>query len=147
MAPSGSRPSYPKDGFRGALLVILVGFTILLYLAVRAHVEAPPIPARVVDPTGRVLFTGADVLTGQQIFLRNGLMEYGSIFGHGAYLGPDYTADYLRRAALAVRDLHGGERSDEAQARTIQDFRTNRYDPSGGALLFTGEQATAFDQV
>src|SRR5688572_18198972 len=136
-----------RGWFQGALLVILVGFTILLYLAVRVHVEAPPIPTRVVDPTGRVLFTGADILTGQQLFLRNGLMEYGSIFGHGAYLGPDYTADYLRRAALAVRDLHGGERSDEARARTIEDFRTNRYDPSSDALLFTGEQATAFDQV
>jgi nitric oxide reductase subunit B len=25
-------------------------------------------------------------------------MEYGSIVGHGAYLGPDYTDDHLRRA-------------------------------------------------
>ena len=33
------------------------------------------------------------------MFLNNGLMEYGSVLGHGAYLGPDYTADYLRRAA------------------------------------------------
>ena len=47
--------------------------------------------------SGGVLFTGNDVSQGQQVFLHNGLMEYGSVFGHGAYLGPDYTADYLRR--------------------------------------------------
>jgi nitric oxide reductase large subunit len=48
------------------------------------------------------LFTRGDVLAGQAVFLRNGLMEYGSIFGHGAYLGPDFTADYLHRAARSV---------------------------------------------
>ena len=42
------------------------------------------------------MFTGEDIKEGQRIFLRNGLMEYGSVFGHGGYLGPDYTADYLR---------------------------------------------------
>jgi len=47
---------------------------------------------RVVDPDGREVFTGADVEAGQKLFLRYGLMQYGSIFGHGAYLGPDYTA-------------------------------------------------------
>ena len=73
-----------------------------------------------------VLFTRADILVGQGVFLRNGLMEYGSIFGHGAYLGPDYTADYLHRAALIVRDLYGGAESDRAQAQTISDFKRTR---------------------
>ena len=59
-------------------------------------------PQRVVDPRGESLFTGSDVSNGQQVFLHNGLMEYGSVFGHGAYLGPDFTADYLRRASDIV---------------------------------------------
>jgi nitric oxide reductase subunit B len=99
---------------QAAILVILVGFTILLYLAYRVGVDAPPIPARITDPNGRLLFTGPDILAGQQVFLSNGLMEYGSIFGHGAYLGPDFTADYLRKAATRVRDQYGGVRSDQA---------------------------------
>jgi nitric oxide reductase subunit B len=49
----------------------------------------------------------AGVIAGQEVFLKNGLMEYGSIFGHGGYLGPDFTADYLHRAAL-VSDEHYG---------------------------------------
>jgi nitric oxide reductase subunit B len=140
-------PVLSRGWVQAALLVMLVGFTILLYLAYRAHVEAPPVPDRVVDPAGSVVFTGADVIAGQQVFLRNGLMEYGSIFGHGAYLGPDYTADYLRRAALLVRARHGGERSDEARARTIADFKVNRYDPATRTLTFTGAQAAAFEEV
>jgi nitric oxide reductase large subunit len=53
----------------------------------------------VFDPDGRILFTRVDITAGQGTFLRNGLMEYGFIFGHSAYFGPDYTADYLNRAA------------------------------------------------
>ena len=57
------------------------------------------------------------ITAGQGVFLRNGLMQYGSIFGHGAYLGPDFTADYLRRSALSVRESYGGEGSDRAASR------------------------------
>ena len=52
-------------------------------------------------------------------FLPNGLMEYGTIFGHGAYLGPDFTADYLHRAALLVTDYYGGAHSDTAKEQSI----------------------------
>jgi len=64
-------------------------------------------------------------------------MEYGSIFGHGAYLGPDFTADYLRRAALSVRDSYDGEGADRAAASTVEDFKENRYDPETGTLELT----------
>ena len=89
------------------------------------------------NPAGGVLFTRDDILGGQQVFLRNGLMEYGSIFGHGAYLGPDFTADYLRRAATSVLNSYGGAQSDQARGQTIQEFKTNRYDPATDTLAFT----------
>ncbi len=47
---------------------------------------------------GTLLFSGEDILAGQQVFQRFGLMQFGTIFGHGAYLGPDFTADYIHRA-------------------------------------------------
>ena len=71
----------------------------------------------------------------------------GSIFGHGGYLGPDYTADYLRRAALSVRESYGGGGSDRATAQTVRDFKQNRYDPETQTLQFTGPQAAAFEDV
>ena len=74
-------------------------------------------------------------MAGQQVFLSNGLMEYGSIFGHGAYLGPDFTTEYLHRAALASIEFYGGPNSDTARSRTIRDFKTNRYDAATGTLV------------
>ena len=130
-----------------AVIVFLFGFLVLGLLAYRTYTGEPPIPGRVTGPNGSVLFTRAEILNGQGVFLRNGLMEYGSIFGHGAYLGPDYTADYLHRAAFLVRAAYGGAQSDKAQAQTIADFKQNRYDPASDTLTLTAAQSAAFAQL
>jgi nitric oxide reductase subunit B len=132
-----------KGWLQATVLVVLAGFFVLGLLAYRTYQAKPPIPDRAVDPAGRTVYTKADVERGQKVFLNNGLMEYGSVFGHGAYLGPDYTADYLRRSADFVRRRYGGELSDSAGRRTISDFRANRYDKSTGVLRLTGPQAEA----
>jgi len=100
-----------KVWFQASIIVLLCGFFVMGLLAYRTYTGEPPIPAKVVGPDGSVLFTGDDVTRGQQVFLRNGLMEYRSIFGHGAYLGPDYTADYLYRQHIwsTSRLLEGPE--------------------------------------
>src|SRR5262245_15778529 len=116
-----------KAWIQVVLLVVLCGFFVLGLLAYRTYVAHPPVPRRVVDATGKVLFNGSDVSHGQQAFLNHGLMEYGSVYGHGAYLGPDYTADYLRREANIVRGIYGGSSSDAAVQKTIDDLRANRY--------------------
>src|SRR5262245_25399483 len=136
-----------KIWLQAVVLVVLCGFFVLGLLAYRTYVAHPPVPARVVDDRGATLFTGSEVSQGQQVFLNNGLMEYGSVFGHGAYLGPDYTADYLRRAANIVRARYGGPSSDAAARKTIQDFRTNRYDSKTGTLRFTAGESAAFRQL
>jgi nitric oxide reductase subunit B len=147
-AGTGRRELLVSKGWVQAIaLVVLFGFFVLGLLAYRAYAGQPPIPDRVVDPSGRVVFTGEDVTAGQGVFLKNGLMQYGSIFGHGAYLGPDYTADYLRRSALSVRESYGGEGSDEAVVRTVEDFKENRYDPESRTLEFTAAQAAAFGEL
>jgi nitric oxide reductase subunit B len=133
-----------KGWIQAVVLVVLCGFFILGLLAYRTYMAHPPVPRRVVDQQGRVLYTGTDISKGQQVFLHNGLMEYGSAFGHGAYLGPDFTADYLRRASDLVKRSYGGPASDSAARRTIEDFRTNRYDERTKTLTLTGPQAQAF---
>src|SRR5215203_6783818 len=107
-----------KTWLQVAGLVVLVGFFVLVLLAYRTYKSDPPIPDRVVDPSARVVFTGDDVREGQKVFLHHGIMEYGSIFGHGAYLGPDFTDDYLHRASESVRNQLGGEQSDSARQET-----------------------------
>ena len=74
-------------------------------------------------------------------------MQYGSIFGHGAYLGPDYTADYLRRSALIVEEGYREDGMSDPRAETISDFRTNRYDSESDTLELTEGQALAFEEL
>lgn len=133
-----------KSWIQAVVIVFLAGFAILGMLAYRTYTDEPPVPGTVVSPSGSAVFNRADVIAGQQVFLRNGLMEYGSVFGHGAYLGPDFTADYLHRAAQAVLDFYGGPQSDMAKVQTITDFKSNRYDSPTDTLTFTEAQAEAF---
>jgi nitric oxide reductase subunit B len=117
-----------KGWIQAVVLVVLTGFFILGLLAYRNYMQKPPVPKRAVDPAGQVVWTKADVSHGQQVFLHNGLMEYGSAFGHGAYLGPDFTADFLRRSTVLAKG----------------HSRLNRYDKQRGTLRLTPGQARAF---
>ena len=118
MAKPGKRALLISTGWAQAVIIVFCfGFIVLGLLAYRTYTGQPPIPGKVADSAGRVLFTRSDIVAGQEAFLRNGLMEYGSIFGHGAYLGPDFTADYLHRAALIVNSRYGGLASDRARDR------------------------------
>lgn len=136
-----------KGWIQAVALVMLFGFFVMGMLAYYTYTDEPPIPKRVIDPSGNVLFTGGDVTAGQEIFLKNGLMEYGSIFGHGAWLGPDYTTDYLHRAAEMANTYYGGTNPDSARDQTIADFKTNHYDPATGDLTYSAAQIDAFQKL
>ncbi|MFW6240410.1 MAG: nitric-oxide reductase large subunit, partial [Thermodesulfobacteriota bacterium] len=143
-----------------ALFVFLIGMAILGFLSADAYRKAPPIPERVVGPDGETVFTGDDIRTGQQVFLRYGLMENGSIWGHGAYLGPDFSAAYLHELAIdanenLAREMYGkppGELTAAEQgaveAETREILKKNRYDPESGTLGFTAAEVESFrDQM
>jgi nitric oxide reductase subunit B len=87
------------------IIVLVIGFAVLIWMAIRAHRDAPPIPEKVVDSSGETIFTRDDILAGQEVFLKYGLMENGTIWGHGAYLGPDFSAEYLHALAMDVRSF------------------------------------------
>ena len=100
---------------QGSILTFLVGFSLLAFSAIRIYEDHAPVPERIVDESGRVLFTRQEILEGQEHFLTYGLMQFGTVYGHGAYLGPDFTADYLHRMALHMNKQYGGE--DTARER------------------------------
>src|SRR5262245_29804709 len=87
-----------------ALGTMAAGFAVLILLTVKAYENAPPLPDKFVDPTGAVVFTADDVVAGQQVFLKHGLMDNGTIWGHGGYLGPDFSAQSLHILALDLAD-------------------------------------------
>ncbi len=149
MGPPGEKRALlvSKGWVQAVIIVLVFGLFVLGLLAYRTYTGEPPIPLRTVDPGGRTVFTRADILGGQQVFLRNGLMEYGSIFGHGAYLGPDFTADYLHRAALLALQQYGGAGNDRSRTQVLSDFQANRYDSATDTLRFTSAQARAFGDL
>jgi nitric oxide reductase subunit B len=85
---------------QGSILTFVFGFAILTCSAIRIYQDSAPIPERIVDESGTVLATGQQIRDAQEQFLTYGLMQFGTIYGHGAYLGPDFTADYLHRMAV-----------------------------------------------
>ena len=78
-----------KGWIQGVALVMLFGFTVMGLLAYRTYTNSMPQPERVVTESGETLFTSQDITEGQKLFQARGLMEYGSILGHGGYLGPE----------------------------------------------------------
>ena len=139
-----------------AILVMIVGFSVLSLVTVLTYTNAPPIPGKVVDAAGRVVFTGDDIRRGQEVFLRYNLMEHGSLWGHGAYLGPDYSAEYLHRLTEIAEDiiatgeygkpfarLAAGEQSAVA-SRMRRALKENRYDPGSATLVFSPGEVAAY---
>ncbi|MEO6278365.1 cbb3-type cytochrome c oxidase subunit I [Roseateles sp.] len=143
---------------RAVAIVMVFGFAGLILITTLSYRNAPPIPARVVDPNGALVFTADDVGEGQAVFLRYGLMANGSIWGHGAYLGPDFSAAALHRMGLVTATAIASEQQHQAvgslsrsqaaavQAEAIVSLKTNRYDEASGTLQFTDAQATAFNE-
>src|SRR5262245_18132578 len=141
-----------------AILVMIFGFTILSIVTVKTYTNAPPIPSRVVDAAGATLFGKADIERGQEVFFKYGLMEHGTIWGHGAYLGPDYSAEYLHRLAEITRDtlakvrfgLFFAELTPEQSSAIAEETRLalkeNRYDAPSGALRFSPGEEASFTQ-
>lgn len=142
---------------RAIIIIMLVGFSILIYLTVNAYHTAPPIPERVMTSDGKVLFTGDDVRQGQAIFLKYGLMDNGTIWGHGAYLGPDFSAAFLHNLSLDASekfalDLYQktpGQLSSAEKlvvdAQVASLLKANHYDPSTGDLLFSDIEVNSFN--
>ncbi|HET6667317.1 MAG TPA: cbb3-type cytochrome c oxidase subunit I [Intrasporangium sp.] len=134
-----------KGWLQGIALVMVFGFFVMGMLAVRTYTDSMPLPETVNGPNGEAIYTEDDVTAGQQIFLRRGLQQYGSVMGHGAYLGPDYTAEYLRRASEHIHENLTQQGVQDPTAATSALLRENRYDEGSGELQFTAEEVAAFD--
>jgi nitric oxide reductase subunit B len=139
----------------GLLLTMLFGFTVMLVGGAYIYKTRAPIPENVVTESGRVLFTSTDIQSGQELFRKRNLMNYGSVLGHGAYLGPDYTAEALHwmteamrtdRAAGNYAALSVGQKAG-IDAEVAAELRKNRYNETSGTLTFTDGQTKAWDSI
>jgi nitric oxide reductase subunit B len=138
---------------------ILAAIAITLGGGYYTYEAAPPYPGQVVTENGQVLLDKEGILTGQAVWQKYGLMDLGSVWGHGTYRGTEFTADTLHRMGQSMRDFHAQAAAHvayadlpEAQQReldyqVIQELRKNRYDRTTDTLVLTPAQVFALQQA
>jgi nitric oxide reductase subunit B len=138
--------------------VIVLSFGVLLWIGTEIFRAAPPIPDQVLTTNGKVLLVTGEISNGQNVWQAMGGMQVGSIWGHGSYVAPDWTADYLHREAVFILDEFA--RADRGKAYSALDseqqavlrqrlqnlLRSNTYDPVNGKLTLDSLRARAFEQ-
>jgi len=149
-----------KSTLKKVLLVtIIFSFSVLLLGGFYIFKSMAPRPDRVVSEDGQTLFTRDQIIGGQAIYEKYGLMDYGSVLGHGSYLGPDYTAESLHVYINAMHqyyakkkfhkdfaDLTNGEQAD-IKDTVIHEIRKNRYDEQTKTLTLTNAQTYGYKKV
>jgi nitric oxide reductase subunit B len=139
--------------------VFVLSFAALGWLGREIYLAAPPIPAAVQTPDSAKLFTGDDVRHGQQAWLAAGGQQLGTVWGHGSYVAPDWSADWLHREAVALRELVAVERlgaeydaltpSQKAavDADVTAEMRANTYDEAAKTVTVSPLRAKAIRAV
>lgn len=140
-------------------VICVLSFAVLGWVGSEIYVKAPPIPNQVVSTNGDVVFSAGQVQRGQKAWLSAGGQQLGSVWGHGSYLAPDWSADWLHREALALREVWAQrdfgttfEQLDVGQQGQLNallkvEMRRNTYDDQNGAVTLTPERAVAVQKV
>jgi nitric oxide reductase subunit B len=144
--------------WRWLALIFVLSFGALGFIGYQIYLTAPPIPKAVVSADGETLFTGEQIQAGQQAWLAAGGQQLGTVWGHGSYVAPDWSADWLHREALALQAIRTQRQTTALGAPTLADraaiaatlkeeMRRNRFDESSGAITVTTDRAHAIRQT
>ncbi len=140
----------------GFVAVMVVSFAVLGWIGTRIYQEMPPIPDQVVTTSGQVVIDKGEIAAGQNVWQSMGGMEVGSIWGHGSYVAPDWSADWLHREAVFILDRWaqqdfqqvfdrlGPEQQAQLVGRLSENLRTNTYDPATGQITIDPVREDAF---
>ncbi|PJK30179.1 nitric-oxide reductase large subunit [Minwuia thermotolerans] len=141
-------------------LILVASFSTLLLLGREIHREAPPIPEAVLSLDGATIYTREDIQTGRQVYQSMGGQQVGSIWGHGGYLAPDWSADWLHREAVTLLDMWAAREYGKAgfdaldayqqgalKERLKQELRANTYDPETASIYVSEDRAAAIRTV
>ena len=137
--------------------VMVLSFLVLGWIGTRIYSEMPPLPQQVVTTDGVTLIGTGEISAGQNVWQSMGGMEVGSIWGHGSYVAPDWTADWLHREAVFILDRWSNtdygsdfeklnnEQQAQLVARLTKLLHTNTYDPSTGTVTVDPIRVEAFE--
>lgn len=144
----------------GLAALLLASFAVLLWAGGEIFRAAPPMPERVVAEDGTVVYTRDDIQTGRQVWQSMGGMQLGSIWGHGGYVAPDWSADWLHREATAILDMwarQDGGSATYAQLPAVEQatlrgrlqevMRRNTYDAATGTITLGRDRVAALSNV
>lgn len=132
----------------GSIVIALIGY----FFTVK---DLPPYPEKVVSENGKILTGKEQIMAGQQVWQKYGLMDLGSVWGHGTYRGPDFTAQALHNMGVNMReklarDKYGAsyksldtESKGAVDAVVIGQIKRNRYDSNTDTLTFSPLQEKA----
>lgn len=142
-----------------ALAIVIIGsFLVLGGVGRKMISEAPPIPD-VYSTNGQLLFTGSFITDGQGVWQSIGGQEIGTVWGHGAYVAPDWSADWLHRESEILLNRWAAqeastnfaaldsERQAALQARLVGEIRTNTYDVATHRVVIDADRTAAFQQL
>ncbi|MBQ5939539.1 nitric-oxide reductase large subunit [Massilia sp. AB1] len=140
-------------------VICVISFSVLGWVGREIYLQAPPIPVTVTDPQGGVLYSAGQIQQGQQAWLAAGGQQLGTVWGHGSYVAPDWSADWLHREAEALQDAlarrefgAGYARLDAARQGHVDalvraELRRNTYDAASGTLSLSAVRAEAVREV
>jgi nitric oxide reductase subunit B len=135
--------------------VVAAAFLVLGFAGREIYRQAPPVPEKVVAADGTVLWTGEQILDGQQVWQSAGGQQIGSIWGHGAYQAPDWSADWLHRESTTLLDAwsrreHGvaydaldAEKAAALRERLKREMRGGGYDAATKTITLSADRTTA----
>jgi len=140
-------------------LLLIGSFGVLLYLGNEIYRTAPPVPSSFRTTDGAIVASSESIGTGRQVWQSIGGHQLGSIWGHGAYVAPDWSADWLHRESIALLDvwaqaayqqpfdrLPDGPQA-ELKKRLRTEMRRNTYDAATGIVTLSPERAAAIAVV
>jgi len=140
-------------------IICLLSFATLGLVGREIYLKAPPIPTSVVNTKGEVLYTADEIRYGQQAWLSAGGQQLGTVWGHGSYVAPDWSADWLHREALALLDQFAQQdyakpyaelepaQKSAVEARMKGEMRRNGYDDKTDTLAVSDARANAIRAV
>ena len=149
----------PKTLWSVLGILLVLSFGVLLWVGGQIYQQAPPVPDKVVAADGSVVFTRDDIQTGREVWQSMGGMELGSIWGHGAYVAPDWSADWLHRELIALLNIWAQREFDRDYAQLDAEhqamlegrlrarMRKNTYDPGTDTITLSKDQAAAIASV
>ncbi len=137
----------------------LISFSVLLFFGREIYQQVPPMPSQVVADNGSAIFTLKDIQRGQNVWQSLGGMQKGTIWGHGSYLAPDWSADWLHREAVAMLEISSSKKygssfealdkpdQEALKARLRLEIKNNTWDSSSGIITVSDKRAQAIKQV